>query len=74
MKAKIEAKELVDKFLKQTSGWTKATAYERAKQCALICVDKIYHIKMKYGRFEGYKDYWNYYSFWEDVKQEINKL
>lgn len=41
MTPEAKAKELIDKFYEHTSGWTKQSAWERAKQCALICVEEI---------------------------------
>lgn len=74
-KVKEKVIELFDKmWLEGLSTGYADLSKKSAEQCVLICVDEICHIKMKYGRFEGYKDYWNYYSFWEDVKQEIEKL
>ena len=65
MTPKEKAKELVDKFKKntraynETNGW-EDSAYD-AKQCALIAVYEILKITAR-------DDYWN------EVKQEIKKL
>lgn len=53
--------------------WTKKE-WKKAKQCALICVDEMYKLRMNYGRHEGQKDDYNYYSYWEDVIYQIKKL
>lgn len=64
-----KALELVDKFT-QTNG----NAFF-AKECALIAVDEIYAIRLIYGQYLDYDlDKINYASYWEDVKQEIEKL
>jgi hypothetical protein len=65
MSPKERAKELVDKFKKntraynETNGW-EDSAYD-AKQCALIAVHEILQITAR-------DDYW------KNVKQEIEKL
>jgi hypothetical protein len=65
MSPKERAKELVDKFKKntraynETNGW-EDSAYD-AKQCALIAVNEILQITAR-------DDYWR------NVKQEIEKL
>ena len=59
MTAKDKAKELVNKFLQIYDG-----RVPQAKQCALICVDEILETPLHvYGR-----------GYWENVKQEIEKL
>jgi hypothetical protein len=62
MKAKDKAKELVDKFLQYTPA-EEEYEYPYAKQCALIAVDEIL-----LNCYEVMK------PFWEEVKQEIEKL
>jgi hypothetical protein len=50
---------------------------DNAKQCALIAVDEIYNggLHLLYGAYlDEFEDKQNYYSYWEDVKQEINNL
>ena len=59
MTAKDKAKELVNKFLQIYDG-----RVPQAKQCALICVDEILETPLHvYGM-----------GYWENVKQEIEKL
>ena len=58
MTPKEKAKELVDKFI-QTNG----NAFF-AKQCALIAVDEIIN----------YSEEWDDSEYWQEVKQEIEKL
>jgi hypothetical protein len=46
-------------------------------QCALIAVDEIYNsgLNLRYGAYlDEFEDKQNYYSYWEDVKKEINQL
>jgi len=60
MIAKEKAKELVDKF-----SWIDCSS--DAKQCALICVDEMLE---ELG--EEYLP--RAYKYWQEVKQEIEKL
>jgi hypothetical protein len=81
MEAKEKARELYDKILK----WQyNANMYiERnitstsAKQCALIAVDEILELGLhdvgNYKDFKGIPCEW-YISYWQEVKQEIEKL
>ncbi len=54
---------------------------EFAKQCALIAVDEIiltcafndYKTKKHFEHCNDYDDYY-FWTYWEEVKQEINKL
>ena len=49
--------------------------HKSAKECALIAVDEIYKLRMTHGQHLDYDiDKINYYSYWEQVKQEIEKL
>jgi hypothetical protein len=65
MSPKERAKELVDKFKKntraynETNGW-EDSAYD-AKQCALIAVHEILQITARD-------------NYWKNVKQEIEKI
>ena len=67
--AKDKAKELVDRFLGvkkiNPNAITRPYNWQEAKQCALICVDEMLQ------EIEGFP---YAYKFWEEVKQEINKL
>ena len=67
MTAKEKAKELVDKMKLKVNvidinNYTAQNEYG-AKQCALICVDEILIILP-----------FTYVKYWQEVKQEINKL
>ena len=72
MKAKEEAKELVDKYKYRIVRGVEIEqmSISLAKQCALICVDEIIkslrHLKHSFT-FDEIK-------YYEKVKQEINKL
>lgn len=69
MTPKEKAKELVDKFAR-IDGYQDTidlSKCEYEKQCALIAVDEIIKSINPFGMFLG-KDYW------EEVKQEIEKL
>ena len=49
--------------------------YPHAVRCALVAVDEIYKLKLNIGQhLEEFEDKENYYSFWEEVKNEIEKL
>lgn len=65
MTAKEKAKELVDKYSTYVVMWTGGVEVERqnVKQCALIAVDEI----LEECRLE--RDW-----YWQEVKNEINKL
>ena len=70
MKPKKKAKELVDKYKKQLDTAT-PTLYRpiyQAKQCALIAVDEIINSVDNKHVSDIYDE------FWENVKQEIDKL
>ena len=67
MTPKEKAKEIYEKlyFVKVNTvgGWM---FKESAKQCALICVDEI--LMSQHNVWE------NTIEYWQDVKQEINKI
>jgi len=72
MKAKDKAKELTQLlYNKQCSHSIPKLTYKSAKQCALICVDEIintYPTPWSSLDIDPQKEYW------QEVKQEINKL
>ena len=67
MTAKEKALELCVKFFEPSIFEYEKKQYfeEMAKQCALICVDEI---------LETYIDIDPKLKYWQEVKQEINKL
>ena len=67
MKAKEKAKELVDRFRIGDRNMK-----SKAKQCALICVDEI--LKNIPEEVMSYKPFMMNTDYWQEVKQEINKL
>ena len=68
MKTKEKAKELVDKM--QLDWACDSCHNDWAKECALIAVDEI----LEEHRFDDY-DYANRrFKYWQEVKQEIEKL
>ena len=68
MTPKEKAKELVDKY---TQYVTEINEYEYAKNCALIAVDEI----IKANPYEVSKtDIDSTIDYWQEVKQEIEKL
>ena len=67
-----KAKELIDKFTHPVR-WKmgQEDVLERAKQCALIAVDEV--LKFIDERMQGWLDA-DWVSYWQEVKQEIEKL
>ena len=65
MTPKEKAKELVDKY---TQYVTEINEYEYAKNCALIAVDEILNSILGNYEFDFLRKYW------QEVKQEIEKL
>lgn len=74
MTPKEKAINLVEKFIPYTKvskgGFGLEDYYDNAKECALIAVDEILKSYLKYQIFETYDEY----KYWEEVKQEIEKL
>lgn len=68
MKAEEKANVLFLKYFDVVNGWN---ANEDAKQCALIAVDEIKEVVSK---SIPYKSEDSYIEYWQQVKQEINKL
>jgi hypothetical protein len=65
MTPKEHAEELVDKFIQYTPADSEFE-YPYAKECALIAVDEILKVLSKYGTKE--------YEYWEEVKNELQKI
>ena len=76
MTAKKKAEELVNTYFHTIDNAHPLTDIMiSAKQCALIAVDEIYKLTLNIGQhLEEFEDKANYYSYWEEVKQEIEKL
>jgi hypothetical protein len=87
MTTKEKAKELVEKFKKvELYHSMEPTDFDcrieditsssyTAKQCALVAVEEIYKLSLKLGFYLiTDEDKEMYYSFWEDVREEIEKL
>jgi len=73
MTPKEKAEELINKFLIQTENYTYCGLYRTvAKKCALIAVDEIMEEIKKWNM--SVIDYGNRIQYWQDVKQEIEKL
>ena len=66
---KEKAKELVDKFLNEQNNTEEIS---EAKQCALICVDEI--LENITEEVMTYKPFMMNTDYWQEVKQEINKI
>ena len=76
MTPKEKAKELIEKYLKldieiggQYDGYLTMKMHD-AKQCALVTVDEI--LKSHYALLTGIKP--STYNYWQEVKEEIEKL
>ena len=67
MTPKEKAKELVNKFLQIYDG-----RVPQAKQCALICVDEV--LENITEEVMTYKPFMMNTDYWQEVKEEINKL
>ena len=72
MKPKEKAKELFKKYSKgkDEHGWFLCEFESCAKQCALIAVDEILYVLNEIDSTEQ----WNASYFYNQVKQEIEKL
>lgn len=77
MTPKNKANELINKFIPHTKVFHEILGWEdyidSAKQCALIAVDEIISLMIKFhGRH--IEDNLTEIEYWEQVKQEINLL
>ena len=68
MTPKEKAIEIIDRF------YIEVKFYEKAKQCALICVDEIMNLGLLYGDAPFGDGGKQFYSYWQQVKTEIKKL
>jgi hypothetical protein len=74
MKPKQKAEELVLKYLRIDNNTKEWFNKHIAKQCALIAVDEILNNNNKIpGNLNGLHTFKNT-SYWQEVKQEIEKL
>jgi len=78
---KEKADELIDKMYyigryDEKEDYNPAMAWERAKQCALIAVDEILQIfNNEWAKLDFWTEEINVtINFWQEVKQEIEKL
>lgn len=76
MTPKEKAKYLKDKFQKQIFFHVTDERLDinEAKQCALIAVDEIIDLGLLYGNAPFGDGGKRFYSYWEEVKEEIEKL
>lgn len=78
MTPKDKAKKLVEKFMSIDSDSEKFDGFKMktfyAQRCALIAVEEIYKTNLIFGRYEYEENPEFFYSYWEEVKQEIEKL
>jgi len=68
MTPKEKANELFDKYNYELSNHIFNGTFDIAKECALIAVDELQEFITKYDNHM--KDY----MFWQEVKQELEKL
>ena len=75
MVAKEKAKELVEKYLKKRIERIDILEKlsELAKQSALICVDEVLE-NISEKQVSTYNPFMMNTDYWQEVKQEINKL
>jgi inorganic pyrophosphatase len=70
MTPKEKAQELVDKYVSLTDGWVYGIAsWEYKKKCALVTVDVVLSTIVSTPT-----DYGASWTYWMQVKQEIEKL
>jgi hypothetical protein len=83
MTTKEKAIELVNKYISLTDGWVYGIAsWEHKKKCALIAVDEILKAPFENSYIDLVPDeaedttwFWDKFTeFWQEVKQEIQKL
>lgn len=80
MNPKEKAKELFNKMVSKNPNIQDGISIIdklQAKQCALVAVDLIYesNLKLHFGFYlDEFEDKENYYSYWEEVKKEIENL
>ena len=70
MTPKEKAKELVDRF--KWRDYVARMSLDNSKQCALICVDEI--LQTIPEEVMSYKPFMMNTDYWQEVKQEINRL
>jgi hypothetical protein len=71
MKTKEKAKELVEKYFDTCHKSSDLElSWKVCKRCALIAVDEILSLNV----FEDYSDWTNTIEYWEEVREEIEKL
>jgi len=73
MTPKEKAEELVNKFHNHTWNGEDNLGNFNAQQCALIAVDEIMSLMIKFHN-RHIEDNSNEIYFWEEVKNELNKL
>jgi hypothetical protein len=70
MTPKEKAKELVEKFYSRATSYSldRKNQNENAKQCALIAIDEMLDFITKYD------NHWLDYTYWQEVKDELDNL
>ena len=74
--------ELIEKFNKKHPDFTGSkwkalwdfAKLERSKQCALICVDEIVKTVRRYEYGQGERVDSEDYTYWQEIKKEIENL
>lgn len=74
MEAKLKAKELLVKFTKVVPDDFGGMDKELAQKCSLIAVDEILKLTPVNGKLALMNYSYINFKYWEEVKQEINKL
>jgi hypothetical protein len=73
MTPKEKADELVKKMYEVRSGYVSMITYSFAKQCALVAVDEMLE-ELDHLAFDDHDYGTSKMIYWQEVKQEINKL
>jgi hypothetical protein len=72
MTPKDKAEQLVEKYVETSVNLRQATTWEYDKQCALIAVEL--HLEELSKMKLIFSDRELHYKYWQEVKQEIEKL
>jgi hypothetical protein len=79
MTPKEKAEELVSRYITAQNKWFMENLIDglrisHAKQCALIAVDQVIDLGLLYGEAPFGNGGKQFYSYWQQVKIEIEKL
>jgi len=72
MTANEKAKQLISKYSPKLPFYTEKDNLNKSKECALICVDEI--LDFQINTMKWATDYNGNIHYWQEVKEEIEKL